>query len=127
MASFTFDDIFGNNSQNLDIGDGFYKLAIQLNDFQGQSNNGDLPDEQGISDPSGMSATQVFYGLILHILATQAPKINDDPDQKIFITDGGKSILTGARDGQVARKFVVTFFQNAGLSGTASIDAFSGT
>jgi hypothetical protein len=60
--------------------------------------------------------------LILLLLENQASAINDDPTQKIYIADAGKSIATGARDGQVKRSFTVSFFIDAGLAGTPSID-----
>ncbi len=122
MPAFNLNDLFGNNVQSSDDGNGFYRISIQLNDFQNESDNGSLPDGQGTYDPSNMTPVQLFYGLILLILHKQATLVNDDPEQKIYITQSTKSIATGARDGQVRRSFTVNFFSDVGLAGTSAID-----
>ena len=123
MPAFDFNTIFGGNAQLSDDGNGYYRLSMQLNDFMNQSENGHLPDGQGVSNPANMTPVQVFYGLILLVLNNQAAQVNDDPEQKIHITQSAKSIATGARDGQVRRSFTVNFFTEAGLAGTSGIDA----
>ena len=123
MPAFNFQDLFGSNVEFIDGGDGFYRLSIQLNDFQDESSGGSMTNGQGTNNPAHLSATQVFYGLILLILSNQAAQVNDDPEQKIHITQSAKSIATGARDGQVRRSFMVNFFSEAGLAGTSGIDA----
>lgn len=122
MPAFNFNDIFGSNVQTSDDGNGYYRLSVQLNDFQNESDNGNLPDGQGTSSPADLTPVQVFYGLILLVLSNQAALVNEDLEQKIFITQSAKSIATGARDGQVRRSFTVNFFSDAGLVGTPGID-----
>ncbi|NJK58345.1 MAG: hypothetical protein HC939_21385, partial [Pleurocapsa sp. SU_5_0] len=66
--------------------------------------------------------TQMFYGILMMLMKNQGATVNTDPSQKIYITDAGKIIATGARDGQIKRSFTVSFFIDAGLAGIPSID-----
>jgi hypothetical protein len=122
MASFDYSQVFGSGvSPQADLETPF-QLTIDTGDLLEVSQSGDLPDGIGLSSASNLTATQIFYGLILLLLQNQASGINDDPTQKIYVADAGKSIATGARDGQIKRSFTVSFFINAGLAGTPSID-----
>ena len=123
MPAFDYPDVFGENALFAVDENGLRRLSINLHDLQGQSEGGDLPDGQGTNNPVHLTAVQIFYGLILLVLNNQATQVNDDPEQKIHITQSAKSIATGARDGQVRRSFTVNFFTEAGLAGTSGIDA----
>jgi hypothetical protein len=58
---------------------------------------------------------------LLLLKTHQGIKIETDPTQKVYITDVGKTIATGTRDGQVKRSFTVSFFIEAGLAGTPAV------
>lgn len=122
MASFTFQEIFGSSALREDLQAEPPKLIIDLNNFYSVDYGGDLPQTVAISDSSNISATQLFYACLLLLQQNQGEKIDTDPAQKVYVTDAGKSIATGARDGQVKRSFTVSFFIDAELAGTPSID-----
>jgi hypothetical protein len=122
MASFNYSDIFGSgvSIQVLDYTP--LGLTIDTGDIMDEGHSGDLPNGIGLVDASSPTATQIFYGLIMLLKKNQGEKIDTDPGQKVYVTDAGKSIATGTRDGQVKRSFTVSFFIDAGLAGTPSID-----
>jgi hypothetical protein len=122
MASFNYGEIFGSGVSIQTADYTPLSLTIDAGDLLEVSQQGDLPDGKGLSDASSPTATQIFYGLILLLLENQASGINDDSAQKVYIADAGKSIATGARDGQIKKSFTVSFFIDAGLAGTPSID-----
>jgi hypothetical protein len=122
MGSFNYGEIFGSGSSVQTADYTPLSLTIDTGDLLEVSQSGDLPDGIGLSNASSPTATQIFYGLILLLLENQASAINDDPTQKIYVADAGKSIATGTRDGQIKRSFTVSFFIDAGLAGTPSID-----
>lgn len=122
MPGFNYRDIFGSGSSIQVLDYTPLSLTIDTGDIMGESQNGDLPDGIGLTDASSPTATQIFYGLMMILMQNQAETINTEPLQKVYITDAGKSIATGARDGQVKRSFTVSFFIDAGLAGTPSID-----
>jgi hypothetical protein len=127
MATFTFAEIFGTNVQfAAPPGAGEANLLINLFDFLDQANGGDLPESLGVSTPEDMTATQLFYAFVLMILKNQGESVNTNPTQKLFVADAGKTIATSTRDGQVKRSFTVSFFLDAGLAGTPSVDQIDG-
>ncbi|MGL5078878.1 MAG: hypothetical protein ACRDBG_24030 [Waterburya sp.] len=122
MPGFNYSDIFGSGSSIQVLDYTPLGLTIDTGDIMGESQNGDLPDGIGLTDASSPTATQIFYGILMILMQNQAEAINTDPTQKVYVTDAGKSIATGTRDGQVKRSFTVSFFIDAGLAGTPSID-----
>jgi hypothetical protein len=97
-------------------------LRNAIYDFQDELNDGNLPVGLGVEFPAKMTATQILYALLLLLKTNQAERIDTDPTQKVYIVDAGKSIATGARDGQVKWSFTVSFFLDAGLAGLPSVD-----
>jgi hypothetical protein len=122
MAAFELTELFGTNALKQPDEAGVAYLNIRLNDFRGESNDGDLPDSVGSTLPEYLTPVQILYSLILLIKHNQAVNINADPEQQIFITESPKTIVTGARDGQVKRSFVVNFFSDQSLAGTTGVD-----
>ncbi|PSB05760.1 hypothetical protein C7B62_24490 [Pleurocapsa sp. CCALA 161] len=124
MADFNFPDIFGQFVSTPFIEGDPWKVEINVDDFKKQSLGGQLSEETGASFGHRPTATQMFYGILMMLMKNQGATVNTDPTQKIYITDAGKTIATGARDGQVRRSFTVSFYLDAGLAGIPSIDAF---
>lgn len=122
MASFNYQEIFGSGILlDFDDSDGFL-MKINKYSFWDTNNGGELPIGMGLHGNVIPTATQLFYGILMMLMQNQAETINTDPTQKVYVTDAGKSIATGTRDGQVKRSFTVSFFIDAGLAGTPSID-----
>jgi hypothetical protein len=121
MPSFNYSDIFGSgvSIQVLDYTP--LGLTIDTGDIMDEAHSGDLPDGLGLVDASSPTATQIFYGLLMLLKQNQGAKIDTDPMQKVYITDAGKTIATGSRDGQVKRSFTVSFFLDAGLAGIPAV------
>jgi hypothetical protein len=122
MATFTFEQIFGSNFTFSTSPLPEAELTINLYDFLDQANGENLPEGLGVDDPQTMTATQVLYALLLMLKTNQGETVNTDPTQKVYIQDAGKSIATGARDGQVKRSFTISFFMDAELAGIPSIN-----
>lgn len=122
MAAFEYHEIFG-QSVTYDPYEGLsFSLTFDAADFKKESLGGHLPDVLGASFPHAPTATQLFYGLIVMIKQAQGVKIDSDPTRRIFISDAGKSLAVGARDGQIKRSFVVNFFLDTHPPGIPSID-----
>jgi hypothetical protein len=122
MSSFNFQEIFGSTSLIETSPTNPAVLTITAESFLNETNLGDLPDGVGLTDATQPTATQVLYGILMVLMQNQGETINTDPTQKVYILDAGKSISTGARDGQVKRSFTVNFFINAGLAGLPRVD-----
>ncbi|PSB05604.1 hypothetical protein C7B62_24865 [Pleurocapsa sp. CCALA 161] len=122
MASFTYQEIFGNDALgDPDEIDG-YIVKISKNSFFDTDNYGELPIGVGLNSNVSPNATQTLYGILMILMQNQGATVNTDPTQKVYITDAGKSIATGERDGQVRRSFTVSFYLDAGLAGIPSVD-----
>ena len=122
MASFNYQEIFGNYASYNTDPEASYIVQIDKTSFMDTDNFGNLPVGIGLNSTATPTATQLFYGILMLLMQNQGETINTDPTQKVYVTDAGKSIATGARDGQVKRSFTVSFFIDAGLAGTPSID-----
>lgn len=122
MASFEFLDIYGWSTSTDYVEGQPLKVTIDTSDFRKDSHGGQLPENVGLSADKNPSATQLLYGILMMVMQYQGEKIDTDPTQKVYITDAGKTIATGTRDGQVRRSFTVSFFIDAGLAGTPSIE-----
>jgi hypothetical protein len=122
MASLNYQNIFGIDC--LALNQDFSNPIIRLNKhtFVDADLSGELPVGIGLASETAPTATQMLYGILMLLKQHQAPGINDDPTQKAYITDAGKSIATGTRDGQVKRSFTISFFIDAGLAGIPGID-----
>ena len=122
MANFNYDEIFGSGAYLQNDPNNPPSLIVTASSFLDETNLGDLPNGVGLTDATQPTATQFFYGILMVLMQNQGATVNTDPTQKIYITDAGKSIATGTRDGQVKRSFTVSFFIDAGLAGTPGID-----
>jgi hypothetical protein len=122
MASFNHQEIFGNYATYNTDPEASYILQIDKTSFMDTDNYGNLPVGIGINSFTTPTPTQILYGILLILMQNQAETINTDPTQKVYVIDAGKSIATGVRDGQVRRSFTVSFFIDAGLAGTPSIN-----
>lgn len=85
--------------------------------FQDSNNGGDILNGLGFDNVSTITSSNVdqhavnlFYALLLLISQNQAANINDDPTQRIFISDGGKRFASGTRNGQIQKVFSVNLF-----------------
>ena len=67
-------------------------------------------------------AEKILYALLLRYAQIQAESVNGDPEQSIFISDGGKGFGTGDRDGQIRRTLAVNVFSNFNLNTLPDID-----
>lgn len=122
MATFNYEEIFGSGAYIQSSPTNPLVLTVTASSFLNETNLGDLPNGIGLTDATQPTATQLFYGILMVLIQNQPEKIDTDPTQKVYVTDAGKSIATGTRDGQVKRSFTVSFFIDAGLSGIPSID-----
>jgi hypothetical protein len=122
MASFNYQEIFGNYASYNTDPEASYIVQIDKTSFMDTNNYGNLPVGIGLNATATPTATQILYGILMLLKQNQGEKIDTDPTQKVYVTDAGKSIATGTRDGQVRRSFTVSFFIDAGLAGTPSID-----
>mgnify|MGYP003467728055 FL=1 len=122
MATFEYLDIFGWSTETNSSPTSSLKVTIDTADFRKDSHGGQLAENVGLDADKNPSATQLVYGILMMLLKYQGATVNTDPTQKVYVTDAGKSIATGTRDGQVKRSFTVSFFIDAGLAGTPGID-----
>ena len=127
MTALTVGQIFGSEAElYLDQTEDQAFLTVNLEAFQNVgSGSGQILNGRGIDNVYGLTnndATKLFYALILLISQNQATGINDDPTQKIYISDGGKRFATGTRDGQIQRVISVNLFSDANLAGLPDID-----
>ncbi|MEM9509745.1 MAG: hypothetical protein AAGA16_19035 [Cyanobacteria bacterium P01_E01_bin.35] len=130
MAELTLNQVFGNNALfSNNPGTGEPQVTIALGDFQNVTNGGQILNGLGFNNVGQIDSTNVndyaiaiFYALILLVSQNQAANINDDPEQTIFISDGGKTFGTGARDGQIRRRANVDIFSDLNINGFPDID-----
>ena len=93
-------------------------LSINLGDLTNVDNGGDILNNLGFDDVSSITqaninqyASKILYGLLLLSSQNQASDINEDAEQKIYITFGGLRINSnGNRSGQVQRVISVNLF-----------------
>ena len=135
MPQIEFSDIFGGNYYaNFDVDGNWYELVFVLNDFQNVEDEGEITGGLGITDLATQAdrfysgadgAVKLLYSLLLMLSQKQADNINADPEQKVFISDGGKRFASGSRAGQIQRVFNVNFFYDDPTSqGVPDIDEF---
>ena len=127
MATLTLAQVFGSEaSLYVEQNEDQAFLTINLEAFQNVGAGvGEILNGLGIDDIYTVNendGTKLFYALILLISQNQATGINDDPTQKIYISDGGKCFGTGTRDGQIQRVISVNLFSDANLAGIPDID-----
>lgn len=106
-------------------------LSIDLNNLTDESNGGDIKNNLGLNDVSSITqaninqyASKILYGLLLLSSQNQALDINEDAEQKIYITNGGLRINSnGSRSGQVQRVLSVNLFDTSNtLNNLVDID-----
>ncbi|NJL51177.1 MAG: hypothetical protein HC930_01280 [Hydrococcus sp. SU_1_0] len=121
MPALTFNDIFGNYSQSDTDPNAQYFLQLQKDSFYKLSDMGNLPDDVGMSAGWVPTPAKTFYGILMLLKQAQAPKINDDPEQAIYVSDATKNLATGDRDGQIKYTFTISFFVNSGFGTVPSL------
>ena len=99
-------------------------ITIDLNDMKDDSNGGEILNGIGIDDPTTITAAnidewavKIFYGLLVIAGQNQSLNPNDDPTEKLFISEGGVRIGNGTRQGQIQRLMIANFFDSTTLVG----------
>lgn len=140
MPALTFAEMFGSQAvSNIDTNNDSYQIILDLRSFQDDYSGGDFTNNLGIKNlpakaeyyqqgaeqiSSEAQFTNLIYALLLLISQNQATNKNDDPEQDIYIQPTGVSVITsGSRQGQVERRFTVSFFSFDGVNNVAAIDA----
>lgn len=95
MPALTYQEIFGNYSQSDIALNAPFFLQLQKESFYKVSDMGNLPDDIGMSAGWVPSPAKTFYGILMLLKQAQAPKINDDPEQAIYVSDAIKGLATG--------------------------------
>lgn len=125
----TFQKIFGTNSKFTTVGK---EATFYVSDFANTDDTtngaGDIIG-LGISDFTNYTtedidqvAVNIFYSMILMIAQNQAENINADPTEKIFISEGGKNLGSGVRDGQLRRRINIDIFTDLNINELPDID-----
>ncbi len=130
MADITFQQIFGRNSGFTTAGGEAVFYVYDFSNTDDLDNGpGDIENGLGISDFTNFTtenidskAVAIFYAMCLMIIQNQAENINDDPEQHIFISDGGRTFGTGAREGQIRRRLNIDIFTDTNLNSLPDID-----
>jgi hypothetical protein len=119
MATFTLGELFGGFAAiEGQVGTG--TLTIYTEAFIFESSY--MPTGLGLHPEAIISPSQVLYSLLLRLMAVQAPKINDDPEQRIYIANAGKSLAREGREGQIKQSFTVSFFVDRGYVGLPPVE-----
>lgn len=131
MPRLSLEQIFGVNYEfDIDPGTNTYRITLDLRDFRNIEEGGGIRDGLGISDLNAFAtglqndekAEALLYCLILMTSQNQGTDINEDIEQKIFISEGGTRIGVGARSGQIQRVANVNIFQDANIGSLPDID-----
>jgi hypothetical protein len=126
VSDFSFEDLFGSRSDwTLTSIPGLpdqVELIIKFRDFKKETGGENLAYELGSQNPHNMTATQLLYGILLLLMKNQADSINADPEQMAYINEADKTLATGAREGQIKRSFIVSFFTIVKPSGFPGVD-----
>lgn len=132
MANLTLAQIFGGRvSTDIDPVQSKFLVTLDLRDFQNIADGGQIVNDLGITNldteaegyqETGSKATNLLYALILLVSQNQAANVNDDPDQKIFISEGGKRFASGARNGQIQRVININLFSDINVDNLPDID-----
>ncbi|MDJ0593446.1 MAG: hypothetical protein QNJ72_26250 [Pleurocapsa sp. MO_226.B13] len=135
MPVITINQIFG-NQVNAVPPDGqqqgsAWSLIFGLGSFANDTSGGEILDGLGFDNPGLINpgnlddyAVQIFYAILLLTMQNQATGKNDDPEQKIYIAEGGISVISfGSREGQLERRFTVSIFSDGAYGNTEDVDS----
>ena len=131
MAELTVTNIFGQGAVvNFDPDTNTRTLTLDITNFQDVNNGGEIDNGLGISNldsftaslNDGNNAVALLYAIVILASQNQAPNLNDDPTQSLFISEGGKRLGSGARDGQIQRVINFNLFNNLGVDNLPDID-----
>lgn len=131
MAELTTTDIFGDSVTVVNNPtDDEYKLVIDLKDFQNTGSGGQITEGLGISNlgqftaqiAQGNKAVALLYAIVLLASQNQATNLNDDPSQSLFVSEGGKNLGSGSRDGQIRRVIGLNLFSYLNINTLPDID-----
>lgn len=110
MADLTLAQRFGSN---VSFDEANKTVTLDLNDL---TDAGDIADSLGL-DISGMTtanadsySTKIMYALLLLAIQQQPTDGINDPELKMFLSEGGLRIGTGARTGQMQRVISVNIY-----------------
>ena len=136
MPNLTLSQIFGQGvSTDIDPSQNKYQITLDLRDFQNTSEGGQIQNNLGISNldteavhyqENGSKALNLLYAIVLLISQNQAANLNEDPEQKIFISQGGMNLGSGARAGQIRRVISLNLFSDAQIQDLPDIDSLGG-
>lgn len=131
MAKLTLQQIFGINVQFVKSSETQQEaeIRIKLKDFLDAENGGEIQNGLGFDDVDDLTlvnindkAEAVFVALIHLISQNQAAAINDDSEQKLFISDGGRRFATGNRNGQIQRVASINIFSESNIQSIPDLD-----
>lgn len=125
MAKVSITDIFGAGWETyIDPQGEQWHFTFDLKHLRNSDDGGTITNGLGINQmPTDETdlinrhfAEKILYALILRYSQIQAASLNADPEQSIFISDGGKGFGSGNRDGQIRRTIAVNIFSDLNLN-----------
>ena len=132
MANFTLTDIFGKRAtaKNIDATEGDMTVAIDIRDFQNESDGGEIKNGLGLTNLKdkfndfieGKMAVKLLYLIMTKVMQSQAEHINADPEQKIFIVKNQTAFGVGSRNGQIRYSYLVNVFVDSSIDDAPSGD-----
>ena len=107
-------------------------LIIKLSDFQNTDSGGNIADGLGIDSIANLNsnnidenASLILYALLVLNQQNQGANINENPDERIYITDSTPRVGTGSRTGQLQTTKTLNIFDtSSSISSTPDIDSF---
>ncbi|MEL6437857.1 MAG: hypothetical protein AAFQ80_01180 [Cyanobacteria bacterium J06621_8] len=109
-------------------------LAINLQSLANLSQGGQIQDGLGFTNPSSINsdniddyAESILVGLLIIASQNQAAAIYDDPEQGLFISDGGKRFGQSTRTEQIWRVLNVNIFSNTDIQSFPDLQNLAGS
>ncbi|MEL7406338.1 MAG: hypothetical protein AAFN00_05170 [Cyanobacteria bacterium J06558_2] len=109
-------------------------LAINLQSLANLSQGGQIQDGLGFTNPSSINpdniddyAVPILIGLLMLVSQNQATGIYDDPEQSIFISDGGKRFGQSTRTNQIWQVLSVNVFSDTNIQAFPDLQSLVGS